>query len=156
MLRRLQRSAVSDGRGAISVTLRHSCAGQRWHSAYGKQNNTGSPPTLPPRDFPFSFDSPAHTIYVVPQSWNFRLHTYFYRHAPRSRAFASRAAGLSCAPEVPRQGASGTRQSLHHSRHRLYAYLAQRVPSLFLASSFRMCLDCEVLKGMFPWRTRHP
>ena len=23
-----------------------------------------------------------------------------------------------------------------------------------LASSFRMCLDCEVLKGMFPWRTR--
>ena len=25
--------------------------------------------------------------------------------------------------------------------------IAQRVPSLFPASSFRMCLDCEVLKG---------
>ena len=23
-------------------------------------------------------------------------------------------------------------------------------------SSFRMCLNCEVLKGMFPWRTRYP
>ena len=34
-------------------------------------------------------------------------------------------------------------------RHRLIGYLAQRVPSLFLASSFRMCLKCEVLKGMF-------
>ena len=42
------------------------------------------------------------------------------------------------------------------SRHRLTGYLAQRVPSLFLASSFRMSLKCEVLKGMFPWRTRYP
>ena len=42
------------------------------------------------------------------------------------------------------------------NRHRLNGYLAQRVPSLFLASSFRMCLNCEVLKGMFPWRTRYP
>ena len=25
-----------------------------------------------------------------------------------------------------------------------------------LASSLRTCLDCEVLKGMFPWRTRYP
>ena len=41
-------------------------------------------------------------------------------------------------------------------RHRLNGYLAQRVPSLFLASSFRMCLNCAVLKGMFPWRTRYP
>ena len=37
-----------------------------------------------------------------------------------------------------------------HNRHRLNGYLAQRVPSLFLASSFRMCLNCEVLKGVFP------
>ena len=28
--------------------------------------------------------------------------------------------------------------------------------SLFLASSFRMCLKCEALKSMFPWRTRYP
>ena len=41
-------------------------------------------------------------------------------------------------------------------RHWLNVNLAQRVPSLFLASSFMFCLDCEVLKGMFPWRTRYP
>ena len=41
------------------------------------------------------------------------------------------------------------------SRHRLNGYLAQRVPCIFLASSFRMYF-CEVLKGMFPWRTRYP
>ena len=41
-------------------------------------------------------------------------------------------------------------------RHRLNEYLAQRVPSRFLASSFTMCLNCGVLKGMFPWRTRYP
>ena len=41
-------------------------------------------------------------------------------------------------------------------RHRLNGYLAQRVPSLFPAISFRMCLNCEVGKGMFPWRTRYP
>ena len=40
-------------------------------------------------------------------------------------------------------------------RHRLSGYLAQRVPSIFLASSFRMSLDCEVLNGMFPWRTMY-
>ena len=40
--------------------------------------------------------------------------------------------------------------------HRLNGYFAQRVPSLFLASSSRMCLNREVLKGMFPWRTRQP
>ena len=42
------------------------------------------------------------------------------------------------------------------NRHRLSGYSAQRVPGLFLASSFRKCFDCEVLKGMFPWRTRYP
>ena len=40
-------------------------------------------------------------------------------------------------------------------QHRLNGYLAQRVPSLFLASSFRMCLDCEGLKGAFPWRASY-
>ena len=45
-----------------------------------------------------------------------------------------------------------TRRSVK-CRHRLNGYLAQRVPSLFLANSFRTCLDCEVFKGMFPWRT---
>ena len=44
----------------------------------------------------------------------------------------------------------------HRVRHRLNGYSALRVPSLFLASSFRMCLNCEVFKGMFPWRTRYP
>ena len=42
------------------------------------------------------------------------------------------------------------------SRRRLNGYLAQRVPSLFLASSFRKCLNLAVLKRMFPWRTRYP
>ena len=35
-------------------------------------------------------------------------------------------------------------------------YLAQRVPSLVLAGSSRHCLNCAVLTGIFPWRTRHP
>ena len=42
------------------------------------------------------------------------------------------------------------------NRHRLNGYLAQGVPSLFLASSFTTCLNREVLQGMFPWRTRYP
>ena len=42
------------------------------------------------------------------------------------------------------------------TRHRLTGYLAQRVPSLVLASSFTMCLNVEVLKGIFPWRARYP
>ena len=45
------------------------------------------------------------------------------------------------------------------TQHRLNGYLAQRVPSLSLASSFRMRLKCEVLEvleGAFPWRTRYP
>ena len=41
-------------------------------------------------------------------------------------------------------------------RHRLNGYLAQRVPSLFLASSSRNCLNGAVPKGMFPWMTRYP
>ena len=41
-------------------------------------------------------------------------------------------------------------------RHRPNGHLAQQVPGLFLASRFTMCLNCEVLKGMFPWRTRYP
>ena len=36
-------------------------------------------------------------------------------------------------------------------RHRLNGYLAQRVPSVLLASSFRMCLNCEVLECIFAW-----
>ena len=34
-------------------------------------------------------------------------------------------------------------------RHRLNGYLAQRVPRLFLASSSKMCLNCEV-QGRYP------
>ena len=41
-------------------------------------------------------------------------------------------------------------------RHRLNGYLAQRIPRICIASSFRMCLNCEELKGMYPWRTRYP
>ena len=41
-------------------------------------------------------------------------------------------------------------------RRRLNGYLAQRVPRLFLASSFRNCLDYAVLKCIFAWRTRYP
>ena len=28
--------------------------------------------------------------------------------------------------------------------------------SCCLSNSFRMCLNCEVIRGMFPWRTRYP
>ena len=41
-------------------------------------------------------------------------------------------------------------------RHRPNGYLAQWVPSIRLASSFTMCLMCDVLTGIFPWRTRYP
>ena len=41
-------------------------------------------------------------------------------------------------------------------RHQLNGFLAQWVPSLFLASSFRKCLNCAVLKCMFPWMSRYP
>ena len=47
-------------------------------------------------------------------------------------------------------------ENLEQFRHRLNGYLAQRVPSLLLASSFRTCSNGEVLKGMFPWRTGYP
>ena len=40
--------------------------------------------------------------------------------------------------------------------HRPNGYLAQRVPSLSLASSSRSRLNGAVLKCMLPWRTRHP
>ena len=39
---------------------------------------------------------------------------------------------------------------------RVLSYLAQRVPSLSLASSFRLCLNRDALKGMLPWRTGYP
>ena len=42
------------------------------------------------------------------------------------------------------------------SRHRLNRYLAQWVPSLFLAGSSRTCLNHAVLRCKFPWRTRYP
>ena len=42
------------------------------------------------------------------------------------------------------------------SRRRLNGYLAQRIPSLCFVSTFRSCLNYEVLKCMFPWRTRYP
>ena len=47
------------------------------------------------------------------------------------------------------------------ARHRPNGYLAQRVPSQSfsreqsLASSFGMCLNREVLKGMLSWMTRY-
>ena len=41
-------------------------------------------------------------------------------------------------------------------RHRPNGYLAQRVPSLFLAGGVRSCLNRAVLKGMFAWKARYP
>ena len=54
--------------------------------------------------------------------------------------------------------ASGMLGSSGEVRHRLNGYVAQRVPCLFLASSFKLrnCLDSAVLKCMFAWRTRYP
>ena len=40
--------------------------------------------------------------------------------------------------------------------HRLNGYLAQRVPSIFLASSSRIYLNDAVLKCSLPWRARYP
>ena len=53
-------------------------------------------------------------------------------------------------------GAAAVMCSYNKVRHQLNWYLAQRVPSFFLASSFRTCLNYAVLKGMPPWRTRYP
>ena len=47
-------------------------------------------------------------------------------------------------------GQLGLGDGAKQDRHRLNGYLAQRVPSLFLASGFRMCLNCEFLKLCFP------
>ena len=78
---------------------------------------------------------------------------------------AGEAAGLSLL-RILLAGSSGVRFRLRVvaspgipvplSRHWLKGYLAQRVPSPFLASSFGIGLSCEVLKGMFLWRTRYP
>ena len=46
---------------------------------------------------------------------------------------------------------SGELKALHEvnkDRHRLNRYLAQQVPSCFLVSSFRTCLNYAVLQGM--------
>ena len=73
----------------------------------------------------------------------------------------------------PRSRSSGPRFKSEGGRDCLLGGLAERFrsrrvfagwtgtspngyPDLLLASSFRMCLDCEVLRGMFPWRTRYP
>ena len=48
------------------------------------------------------------------------------------------------------------RENMIFVRRRLNGYLAQRVPSLYLASSSRTCLSCEALEGMLPWRTGYP
>ena len=55
-----------------------------------------------------------------------------------------------------RRALSPRRGGFRHGRRRLNGYLAQRVPSLSLASSFRKCLNGADLKGMSPWRTRYP
>ena len=68
--------------------------------------------------------------------------------APRPRA--------SLAGPARREGFGLRGKGASYNRHRLNGYLAQRVPSLFLASCFTMCFNCEVFKGMFPWRTRYP
>ena len=47
-------------------------------------------------------------------------------------------------------------EGIRFSASAFNGYFAQRVPGLFLAGSFRMCSDCEVLKGICPWRIRHP
>ena len=62
---------------------------------------------------------------------------------------------LSCLSEV-HDLAGGCDVLALQDRHRLNGYLAQRVPSLLLASSSRKCFNCAALKCMFPWRTRYP
>ena len=61
--------------------------------------------------------------------------------------------GAEATEELRRMAAA---QPGNQDRHRLIVYLAQRVPSLFLASSFRSCLNCAVLKCIFAWGTRYP
>ena len=65
----------------------------------------------------------------------------------RSRAFGrygrARATNSPPRPSVPPRTRRAPRIG-----HRLNGYFAQRVPSLFLASSFGMCLMCGVLEGV--------
>ena len=75
------------------------------------------------------------------------------KRAPRAGA---RARGRCAPPAAARHQGPDRDGNYSYGRHRLNGYLAQRVPSLSLASGFRMRLICEVLKGMFPWRTRYP
>ena len=51
-------------------------------------------------------------------------------------------------------GLAGRAAEICSPRQRLNGYLAQWVPSLSLASSFRNSLHCALLKRMFPGRTR--
>ena len=79
------------------------------------------------------------------------IYIYIYIHAGASPVRPKLADGA----QLDRRDRKVRRLALF-PRHRLHRYLVQRVPSLFLASSFGMCLHCEVLKGMFPWKTRYP
>ena len=90
-------------------------------------------------------------IYIYPYVPLYRGHLYMNFQA-MARTFPL---GESFFPTSPAAWAFPKRPG-HSFRHRPNGYLAQRVPSLFLANSFRMCLNCEVLKGIFPWRTRYP
>ena len=86
-------------------------------------------------------------------SWLWHWHGYEW-HSPlyRTLRLTTSPGGRICVPCVTQ--CVETDVLCDYVRHRRNGYLAQRVPSPFLASRFRICLSCEVLEGMFPWRTR--
>ena len=101
---------------------------------------------------------------LILRGWNSQGHREFpgkLESSDLSRDDLSREIGRTWIHLGASVTSMGTPQTVHRtldvlsSRHRLNEYLAQGVPSLFLASSFRMCLTRGVLPGMFPWRTRY-
>ena len=96
------------------------------------------------------------------KGWNSRVHREFpgkLESTNLSRDTRSREIGRRVSPRLASPSEQESRRAIRvaifWTRHRLNAYLAQRVPIyfLFIASSSRTCLDYAVLTCMFHWRT---
>ena len=78
---------------------------------------------------------------------------------PKSRSFYRAAPGKIGATCLTRKGPNGV--STNGVTATSMFLMSLQIPCFCwsgadLASSFTMCLTCEVLHGMFPWRTRYP
>ena len=75
--------------------------------------------------------------------------------APLSSARATaHARAQGCPVFLPRTCASVLSSRTHHASAPAKRVLSPTGTCLLLASSFGKCLNCAILKGMFPWRTR--